>query len=65
LVRDAIERGLERLCEASHSLGKHAAELMPDQPWGDIRGMCNRLHHAYDRINLDVIWNASASMCQV
>ena len=31
---------------------------MPDQPWGDIRGMGNRLRHAYDRINLDVIWNA-------
>ena len=49
----------------SHSLGKPAAELMPDQPWGDIRGMGNRLRQAYDRINLDVIWNASASMWQV
>jgi uncharacterized protein with HEPN domain len=48
----------ERVCEASHSLGKPAAELMPDQPWGDIRGMGNRLRQAYDRINLDVIWNA-------
>ena len=58
LVRDAIERCLERVCEASHRLGKRAAELMPDQPWGDIRGMGNRLRHAYDRISLDVIWNA-------
>jgi uncharacterized protein with HEPN domain len=31
---------------------------MPDQPWGDIRGMGNRLRHAYDRISLDIIWNA-------
>jgi uncharacterized protein with HEPN domain len=30
---------------------------MPAQPWADIRGMGNRLRHAYDRINLDVIWN--------
>ncbi len=28
------------------------------RPWGDIRGMGNRLRHAYDRISLDVIWNA-------
>jgi len=31
---------------------------MPDQPWSDIRGMGNRLRHAYHRISLDVIWNA-------
>ena len=40
-------------------MGEQAAELMPSQPWGDIRGMGNRLRHAYDRISLDVIWNAA------
>lgn len=59
LMRDAVERCMERVCEAAHRLGEHAAELMPDQPWGDIRGMGNRLRHAYDRISLDVIWNAA------
>jgi uncharacterized protein with HEPN domain len=56
--RDAVERCMERVCEAAHRLGDRAAELMPSQPWGDIRGMGNRLRHAYDRISLDVIWNA-------
>ncbi len=56
--RDAVERCLERVCEAAHRLGAHSADLMPRQPWGDIRGMGNRLRHAYDRISLDVIWNA-------
>ena len=32
LVRDAVERCLERICEAAHRLGSDAAELMPDQP---------------------------------
>jgi uncharacterized protein with HEPN domain len=32
---------------------------MPGHRWGDIRGMGNRLRHAYDRLNLDVIWNAA------
>jgi uncharacterized protein with HEPN domain len=58
ITRDAVERCLERVCEAAHRLGEHAAILMPDQPWADIRGMGNRLRHAYDRISLDVIWNA-------
>lgn len=57
LVRDAVERCLERLCEAAHRLGADASKLMPGQPWGDIRGMGNRLRHAYDRISLDVLWN--------
>jgi uncharacterized protein with HEPN domain len=58
LMRDAVERCIERVCEAAHRLGGRAVELMPNQPWADIRGMGNRLRHAYDRISLDVIWNA-------
>ena len=59
LLRDAVERCMERVCEAAHRLEERAAELMPDQPWSDIRGMGNRLRHAYDRISLDVIWNTA------
>lgn len=59
LTRDAVERCLERVCEAAHRLGERAAELMPGQPWGDIRGMGNQLRHAYDRMSLDVTWNAA------
>ena len=32
LLRDAVERCLERICEAGHRLGPQAAELVPDQP---------------------------------
>ena len=41
-ARDAVERCIERICEAAHRLGGHAEELMPSQPWGDIRGIGNR-----------------------
>lgn len=57
LRRDAVERCLERICEAAHRLGDRAAVLMPDQAWVDIRGMGNRLRHAYDQIDLAVVWN--------
>lgn len=30
---------------------------MPGQRWNDIRGMGNRLRHAYDRIRFDLLWN--------
>ena len=61
LLRDAVERCMERVCEAAHRLDEQAAELMPNQPWSDIRGMGNRLRHAYDRISLDVIWNTACN----
>jgi uncharacterized protein with HEPN domain len=54
LRRDALERCLERICEAAFRLGEKAAELAPSQPWADIRGLGNRLRHAYDRIDLDI-----------
>ncbi len=49
-------RCLERVCEAAHRLGDLAPVLMPDEPWADIRGMGNKLRHAYDNISIDVIW---------
>jgi uncharacterized protein with HEPN domain len=55
-TRYAVERCLERICEAAHRLGAQAADLMPGQPWNDIRGMGNRLRHAYDRLDLGIVW---------
>ena len=58
-TRDVVERCLERVCEAVYRFGERAGELMPGHPWGDIRGMGNRLRHAYDRVNLDIAWNTA------
>ena len=59
LVSDAVERCLERICEAGHRLGAGADDLMPGQPWRDIRAMGNQLRHAYHRINVDVVWKTA------
>jgi uncharacterized protein with HEPN domain len=61
-TRDAVERCLERICEAAHRLGGRAAQLMPNQPWSDIRRMGNRLRHAYDRLDLDIVWNTAGDL---
>ena len=53
---DAVERCLERICEASVKLGPLAASLMPNQPWDRFRSLGNRLRHEYDRILNTVIW---------
>jgi uncharacterized protein with HEPN domain len=58
-ARDAVERCIERVCEATVRLGDKADELMPGQPWADIRGMGNRLRHAYDRVDVDLLWRTA------
>jgi len=59
-TQDAVERCLQRICEAAARLGDRAAELMPAQPWSEIRGMGNHLRHAYDRLSLDIVWDVVA-----
>jgi uncharacterized protein with HEPN domain len=53
LVYDAVERCLERICEATAKLGDLAPALMPDQPWHKIRALGNVLRHEYDDIEHD------------
>jgi uncharacterized protein with HEPN domain len=59
-TRDAVERCLQRISEAAVKLGAQAAELAPDQPWKDIRGLGNMLRHEYDVIAPDEIWKMAS-----
>jgi uncharacterized protein with HEPN domain len=54
----AVERKLQVISEAAIRLGNKAEQRIPDQPWRDIRGIGNQLRHAYQRIDLETIWNA-------
>jgi uncharacterized protein with HEPN domain len=51
LVYDAVERCLERICEAVVKLGDQAPVLMPDQPWYKFKAFGNVLRHGYDAID--------------
>jgi uncharacterized protein with HEPN domain len=52
----AVKYALLRISEAAHRLGEKAPELCPEVPWRDIRGLGNRLRHAYDSLNARLIW---------
>jgi len=56
LVRDAVERCLERISEAIAKLGDRAPILLPNQPCRDIRALGNRLRHNYDEIAEGRLW---------
>jgi uncharacterized protein with HEPN domain len=53
----AVERKLLVISEAATRLGSEAERWVPDQPWRNIRGIGNLLRHAYDRLELDMIWH--------
>jgi uncharacterized protein with HEPN domain len=57
VVYDAVERCLERICEAAAKLGDMAGYLMPDQPWHKIRAFGNILRHEYDAIEPDRLFD--------
>lgn len=56
---DAVERCLERICEAAVRLGDEAEALMPEQPWRQIRGTGNWLRHAYHKVEAALIWETA------
>jgi uncharacterized protein with HEPN domain len=52
----AVKYALMIISEAATKLGNAAADLRPDVPWREIRGLGNRLRHDYDAIDLNRLW---------
>lgn len=56
LICDAVERCLERICEAVVKLGDQAEALLPGQPAAKIKALGNLLRHEYDGIHRPLLW---------
>ena len=57
LRQSAIERQLFIVCEAVVSrLSSEFKATYPDIEWSNIKRMRNILAHAYDFVNLDIVW---------
>jgi len=52
----SIVRLLEIIGEAAGTVSSAYCETHPDIPWKKMRGMRDRLIHAYFDINLDIVW---------
>ena len=56
-TRDAVERNLERISEASRHLPDTLKATHPLIAWSDLAKLGNRLRHGYDTIDDALIWN--------
>ncbi len=57
LYQDAIVRKLEIIGEAGTNVSDELKNKYPQIPWREIKGMRNRLIHAYFGVNLKIVWN--------
>ena len=56
-TQTAVIRCLEVMGEAVKRLSADVQNAYPDIPWSKMAKMRDVLIHAYDRVNLDIIWN--------
>lgn len=53
----ALTRLIEIIGEAANRVSDETRRAHPDVPWPQIIGMRNRVIHAYDQVDLDILWN--------
>ena len=57
LVRDAVERNIERISEATRHLPDDMKAKHPNIPWSQIAAIGNVLRHAYQVVDDRTIWD--------
>ncbi|HEY4345366.1 MAG TPA: HepT-like ribonuclease domain-containing protein [Parvibaculum sp.] len=58
LTQDAVERCLERICEASRKVGDVFDEKYPEVNFPDLRKFGSVLRHDYHGIDARIVWEA-------
>lgn len=59
LIQDAVIRNLEVIGEAANNVQRADASFAAkhaDIPWQVMYAMRNRLSHAYDKIDMEIVW---------
>ena len=59
--QEAAQMLITKLAEAVGRLPPAALASRPEVPWQQIRGMRNRLVHAYHAVDLEVLWETVAT----
>jgi uncharacterized protein with HEPN domain len=56
MLRDAVERNIERISEASRHIPRSLKAKHPEIPWRNTAGIGNILRHAYPIADDGLIW---------
>jgi uncharacterized protein with HEPN domain len=56
MLRDAVERNIERISEASRHIPRSVKAKHPEIPWRKIAGIGNILRHAYPIVDDSLVW---------
>jgi uncharacterized protein with HEPN domain len=59
MVKDAVERNIERVSEASRHLPDELKNRCPEIPWRAIADIGNVMRHAYDRVDDRIVWDTA------
>jgi uncharacterized protein with HEPN domain len=57
LLRLAVERLLEIVCEASRHISDEVKKRESGIPWQKVVDFGNRLRHAYHEVDATIVWN--------
>jgi uncharacterized protein with HEPN domain len=57
--QSAVLRQLEVMGEAAKHVSPSFKAAYPDIPWRQIAGMRDILIHAYNRVDLEIVWTAT------
>ena len=56
MLRQAIERNIEIISEASRRVPQAMKSRHPEVPWREIAAIGNILRHEYPAVNRDIVW---------
>jgi uncharacterized protein with HEPN domain len=56
MLRDAVERNVERISEASRHIPENLKARHPEIPWRKVADIGNVLRHAYPIVDDSVVW---------
>jgi uncharacterized protein with HEPN domain len=57
----ALVKEIEIVGEAAAQISNEVRDSSPEIPWAGIRGMRNRLIHAYSDVNIELVWSTVIS----
>lgn len=58
-LRDALLYRIQTIGEAASKVSRETRDAHPDIPWGAMIGMRNRIVHAYDQLDDDLVWHVA------